>query len=281
MSIDEILSALVYLVAVFLLFVIGKFVYDKTHPRFVLKTELIEHDNFAMALAVTGYYFGLVLAMGGVLAGPSLGITEDLIDIFFYGLVAIGLLNLSSLVNDKLILYKFDNTKEIVDDRNAGTGAIEAGNHIAMGLIISGAISGEGGDLVTAAVFWILGQLALIVAGLVYAAAVPYDLHDEVEKDNVAVGVAFAGGLIAIGNLVRIGIEGDFVSWADNLTEYAVFLIVGLVLLPVVRIATDKLLLPGAKLTDELVHQEHPNVGAGVIEAFSYIAASMLIGWAL
>ena len=53
------------------------------------------------------------------------------------------------------------------------------------------------------------------------------------------------------------------------------------VVLPLVRIVTDKVLIPGVKLNDELVAQEKPNVGAGAIEAFSYVAASMLVGWAI
>ncbi len=281
MSIDQVLTGLIYLVSVFVLFIIGKFVFDKSHPRFNLQKELLEHDNFALALAVIGYYFGLIMVIGGVLIGPSSGWVEDLIDIFFYGLISIVLLNISALISDKLILYKFDDTKEIIDDRNAGTGAVVAGNYIAVGLIIGGAISGEGGGLITAVVFWLLGQGALILAGLVYNWITPFDVHAEVEKDNVAVGVAFAGGLIGIGNVIRIAVSGDFISWQTNISDFCVYVVIGLVLLPIARLLTDKVLLPGAKLTDELVNQEKPNVGAAAIEAFSYIAASMLIGWAI
>ena len=44
---------------------------------------------------------------------------------------------------------------------------------------------------------------------------------------------------------------------------------------------TDKILLPGQKLTDEIVNQEDPNVGAAIVEAFAYVGGSMLIVWAL
>ncbi|MCP4657858.1 MAG: DUF350 domain-containing protein, partial [bacterium] len=198
-----------------------------------------------------------------------------------YGLLAIVLLNVSAWINDKVILSKFDNRKEIIDDRNAGTGAIEAGNHIANGLIIAGAISGEGGGVVTALAFWALGQVVLILAGLVYNLITSFDLHAEVERDNVAVGVAFTGALIAIGNVVRIGVGGDFLGWRENLTQFGFYVLAGLVLLPVIRWVADKLLVPGVKLNDELVAQEVPNVGAGAIEAFAYIAGSMLIGWTI
>ena len=280
MSIDQVLTGLVYLAAVFVLFLVGKLVYDKLHPGFVLRKELFERDNVALAVAVVGYYLGLVFALGGVLEGEGTTLADDLFDIFFYGLLTIVLLNVSAWLNDKLILHRFDNRKEIIDDRNAGTGAIEGGNHVANGLILAGAVSGEG-DLVTALAFWSLGQVALILAGLLYSRVVGFDVHAEIEKDNVAVGLAFAGVLIALGNVVRLGVAGDFVSWYDNLSQYAFYVVVGLALLPLMRFVTDKLLLPGVRLNDELVAQEEPNLGAGAIEAFSYVAASMLIGWTI
>lgn len=280
MNLDQLFTGLIYLAAVFAVFLLGKLVYDKLHPSFVVKYELFERDNVALAVVVVGYYLGLVFALGGVLVGPSGGWIEDLIDIGLYGLLAIVLLNLSAWLNDKLILRHFDNVKEIIDDKNVGTGAVEAGNHIANGLILAGALSGEG-DLVTAVAFWALGQVVLILAGLVYNGITSFDLHAEIEQDNVAVGVAFGGVLIAIGNVLRLGLQGDFVSWEVNLTAFAQWTAVGLVCLPLVRFLADKLLVPGVKLNDELVNQEHPNLGAGMIEAFSYVAASMLIGWAI
>jgi len=54
---------------------------------------------------------------------------------------------------------------------------------------------------------------------------------------------------------------------------------IGLLILPVVRFVTDKILLPGQNLTDEIVNQEKPNIGAAIIEAFAYIGGSALIIW--
>ncbi len=278
MTLDQIVTALIYLVAVFILFYLGKVFYDFSNRRINVREELVKKDNFALALAVAGYYFGLVIALGGVLSSESEGWMVDLIDIFFYGVISIILLNFSIYINDKIILRGFDNVKEIIDDQNPGTGIVEAANHIAIGMVIFGAMSGEG-DWGTAATFWILGQAVLIVAGIVYNKILPFDLHAEIEKDNAAVGVAFAGVLIAIGNIIRIGAAGDFVSWEYNLSTFAGFVAFGLLLLPILRYITDKVLLPGERLTDELVNQERPNIGAGAIEAFSYIGASFLVGW--
>ena len=72
--------------------------------------------------------------------------------------------------------------------------------------------------------------------------------------------------LIGFGNIIRLAGDGDFVSWTQSLSEFGYYAIMGLILLPLVRMFTDKVLLPGARLSDELV-QDVPSVGAGAIEA--------------
>ena len=278
---NNLIESGIYLVCVYVLFWLGKLVYDLTTPSYKLKEELVEKDNTALAVAVVGYYFGLILAIGGVIVGPSQGLEADLIDVLTYGPLAIILMNLSRLINDKLILHGFSIREEIIRDHNVGTGVVVSASYIATGLIIFGAVSGVMGGLVTSIVFWILGQVALVLAGLVYNWITPYDIHAQIEKDNVAAGVAFAGGLVGIGNIVRHAVAGDFISWSMELQTFGLYILVGLVVLPIVRVATDKILLPGQKLSDEIANQEKPNLGAGFIEAFSYVGASFLLVWIL
>ena len=278
---NNLIESGIYLVCVYVLFWLGKLVYDLTTPSYKLKEELVEKDNTALAVAVVGYYFGLILAIGGVIVGPSQGLEADLIDVLIYGPLAIILMNLSRLINDKLILHGFSIREEIIRDHNVGTGVVVSASYIATGLIIFGAVSGVMGDLVTSIVFWILGQVALVSAGLFYNWITPYDIHAQIEKDNVAAGVAFAGGLVGNGNIVRHAVAGDFISWSMELQTFGLYILVGLVVLPIVRVATDKILLPGQKLSDEIANQEKPNLGAGFIEAFSYVGASFLLVWIL
>ena len=228
MSVEQIGTGFIYLAVVLGLLVLGKWLYDALHRRFVLRTELVEKDNLAVALAVSGYYLGLVIVLGGVVSGPaSFSVVDDVIGLVIFGVLGTVLLNLSAWVNDAVVFSKFDNEREIVEDRNAGMGAVEAGNYVAVGLITAGAMSGEGG-LVPGLVYWFAGLVALIVAGLLYDKMTSYDLHDEIEKDNAAVGVAFAGVLIGFGNIIRLAGEGDFVSWNQSLTEFGYYTVVGL-----------------------------------------------------
>ncbi len=282
---DGALTTIIYVLVSFLLFILGKVVYQLFHPRVKVGYELVEHDNFAFATAYVGYYVGLLLAIGSAILGESYGLIEDLINIGIYGSLSIVLLNISLIINDKLILSKFDLKKEILEERNVGTGIVEAANAIATGLIVLGAIHGEGhgagGPIVTAILYWLLGQGILFVTTLVYNLITPYDIHEHIEKNNVAVGVGYAGAIIAIANLIRFALMHDFESWSITLADVAVDVSIGLLFLPIARFLTDKILLPGQKLTDEIVNQEHPNVGAALVEAFAYVGGSMLIVWSL
>ena len=279
MTLDTLILALIYLVSAYILFWLGKVVFDRIHTEFHVNEELLEKDNAALALTLVGYYFGLVLGIGGVIVGPSYGLLEDIIDIFLYGPLAIVLLNISTVINDKLILHQFDNNTEIIRDQNAGTGVVAGAVYVATGLILFGAVSGEGGTIWTTLAFWGLGQVVLVVTGLIYEWVTPYSIHEQIERDNVAVGVSFAGALIGMGNIIRYAVSGDFQGWGENLTTFGAYVLFGLVALPAIRLATDKILLPGASIAAELVEQEKPNLGAAYIEMFSYIGASFLIGW--
>lgn len=278
-------DAIVYITVGFVIFYLGKLAYQLVHRDFSVKEELVEKDNLAFSFAHVGYFIGLLAAIGSAIVGPTRGLLLDIQDIAIYGVLAIILLNLSIWLNDKVILRHFCVRKEIIEDRNAGTGVIEGAVSIASGLIIFGAVTGESGNLVqgvsSAVVFWLAGQVALFIAAAVYQFITPYDVHEHIEKDNVAVGVGFAGALIAIGNLIRYALMGDLDSWGLTFMEAGFELALGIVLLPVMRFLTDKILLPGQRLTDEIINQEHPNVGAGIIEAFAYVGGSVLITWCL
>lgn len=278
--IDIILTTLTYLAASFILFLIGRFVYKLFHRNIKINEELVEKDNLAFSFAYTGYFVGLLIAIGSVMMGESQGLMLDMRDIAIYGILAILLLNISIIINDKVVFRKFSIKKEICEDQNAGTGIIEGANSIATGMIILGSVYGEG-NIYTLFGYWIIGQLLLILTSFIYSKIVPFDIHEQIEKDNVAVGVGAAGAMVAIGNLVRHAMMHDFDSWYDTLITIGMDAGIGLFFLPLARYFADKILLPGQNLTDELVNQEKPNIGASVVEAFAYVGGSVLLTWSL
>ena len=281
MKLDAIITGLILILAFYLIFIIGKFLNDLLHKEYKLNYELVEKDNAALSLAIVGYYFGLVIAIGGILAGPSISIFDDLVDLLIYGLLSILLLNISWYICDLLVLYKFKKSDELIRDQNQGTGAVSAGMSIATGFLIYGAVQGEGGSIWTVIAFWAIGQILLVLSGLMYNFITSYDIHEEIEKDNVAAGISFAGALIGMGIVIGLAAENNFISWSENLIEYTAYSLLGLILLPIIRLLTDKILLPSVKLSDEIANQEKPNIGAAYIEAFSYIAGAFIIYWCI
>jgi uncharacterized membrane protein YjfL (UPF0719 family) len=275
----------IYLSSALVLLFIGKLGFKLRKNKIDINHELVEKDNLAFSFAYVGYFAGLILAVGSAIYGESNGLLTDLVDMAIYGVLAIILLNLSSTIMDKITLSKFSIWKEIVEDRNAGMGIIEGANYLGSGLIIFGAITGESGSLefgiYTALLYWALGQILILISTALYNRLVSYDIHNEIEKDNVAAGIAYAGVIIAMANLIRNGLMGDFNNWIDTLLEVGYEAGIGIIILPLIRTLVDKILLPGQKLSDEIANQETPNSGAALIEALGSIGGSMLIIWCI
>lgn len=277
-TLDGVLTSIIYLLTSFVLFFLGRLIYKLVHRNVNVDHELVEKDNLAFAMANVGYYVGLLIAIWSLFVGDDFGhIVDNLIGIFIYGLLSIVLLNLSILVSDKLILRQFNLKKEIVDDQNVGSGVIEAAICVANGLIIHGVLVENPDGFLEILLLWALTQVLLLIVSIVYNKITPYNVHAEIEKNNVAAGVGYAGAIIALANLVRHGAEMHADSWIVVAENLGLETGLGLLLLPAARYMTDKILLPGRNLTDEIVNQEVPNVGAAVIEAFGYIGGSVLI----
>ena len=267
----------VYVLEAFVLMWIAKFAYTRIYRRVSLKEEIFGRANSALAVSTAGYLLGIVIALGGVLTGPSAGWQADLTSIALFGLQTVVMMLIASFICEKLLLHHFDNTKEIVEDQNLGTAFVEAGLHIANGLILLSIQQGAG-PWQTGIAFWAIAQVVLLLAGLLYEWTTQHSIHDELERDNAAVGLAFGGVLVGMGNIVSISVGGDFTGWGESLKLFAADVLFGLVALYLIKKLTDLLLAPGVSLAGEQTG-ETPRIGAGLLEAFGYVGGSMLIVW--
>ncbi len=262
---------------------IAKLVLDALTP-FKVDEELTTKDNPALGVTVCGYLIAVIAIflgatvgdtteLGGELDGELASLGQSLGIDFGYAIGGILLLNVGRALLDRLVLSKFSTRKEIIEDRNVGTGAVEFGNYIATGLIIAGSISGEGGGPLTALVYFGLGQAVLVLFGWFYQLITKYDVHAEIEKDNVAAGVAMGLSMIAIGIILLRAIAGDFSSFAEDLPFFGYFTIAGFALLWVMRKIVDFVFLPGTTLAHEIVNDRNLNV--------AWIEGTMTIGVAV
>jgi uncharacterized membrane protein YjfL (UPF0719 family) len=277
---------------------LAKLVQDFMTP-YKIGDQLTHKDNVALAVSITGYYLGIIIVFLGALYQPLAGIRpvvdpadigawnlgftpgywRDVLEVFLYSIAGIAVLNIARIVVDKLVLYKLSTEKEIITDQNTGTGVVEAGVYIAVGLVIAGSITGQGGGPETSLAFLGLGLAVLVIYTLFYELTTPFNLHEEIEADNVAVGVALAGNMIAIGIVTFKAVFGDFVGWNEALAGFFTFAIVGFVLLFGVRQIADFVLFPRISVAQELAVDR--NLGVAFIMAGTVISVSAILFFAV
>ena len=251
-----------------------------------ISEEVTQKNNLAVALRLSGYFIGVILVFSGALYQPLTLIAvdgfgfdrdyaEEVLRVFLYALAGIAALNLVRILMDRLILYRFDTEKEIIEGQNIGAGAAEFGMYVATGLLISGAVSGEGGGPETAAAFFGMGLGFLVLFALLYQFTTPFDIHSEIEGNNTAVGIALGGNLIAIGLVMFKSVFGDFVGWGESIAAFLTFAVIGFLLLYVMRILIDLLLLPTVRISQALAAGR--NVGVAFIESAVVISSAMIL----
>lgn len=271
---------LAYVVLAIIVLVLSKFAKDVATP-YRLDEQLTARDNPALGPVIAGYFAGVVIVFLGAAIGPDLervtgmALLTDLGIVLVYALLGIAALNLGRWVVDRLVLFQFSTAKEIIQDRNVGTGAVECGCFLATALIVAGAIHGEEGGLISAIVFFLLGQGVLVLYGRLYQRMTAYDVHAEIERDSVAAGVALAFHMVAIGIIVLKAASGGVTDWADKLTWFAGYVVLGAALLIALRKITDALFLPGTTIAHEIAQDK--NLNAAWMEGIVSVGVAAVI----
>ena len=282
---------------------LAKLARDAVTRNYRVDEEVVAKANLAVALRLSGYLIAVILVFLGVLYQPLTGgwatleaanaaagfgfnreFGEEVLRVFLYSLGGIVALNLVRVLFDRLILYKFQLEKEVVEDQNVGAGAAEFGMYVATGLLIAGAVAGDtgGGEVeavLVALAFFGMGLTLLTVFALFYEFTTPFSIHDEIEGNNPAVGIAFGGNLIAIGLVTLKAVFGSFAGWGESIAAFLTFGVLGFALLYVMRLLIDLLLLPTVKVSQALSSQR--NVGVAFVESAVVISSAMILFMAI
>ncbi len=266
-------DALVLLAILF----IGRAYYRYT-TKVNLEEEIVARDNPAMGVALAGFLVGLAIAASGGLFSAGTHF-EKIMMVFGIGFVSMILMRISLVINDKLILSKFSNIEEIVRDKNLGVGFIEAGGCIATGLMINGVMSGKADSiqekLMYGAIYWMIGQFALVVGAFLFRPTCGFDFDATLENDNnAAAGLSFAGFIVGIGMIIKASLYGVSTAVLPELATIATFSSIGFLLLIFAKKWLDKVLLPTVVMTREL--DKDKNMGAGALSAAGYVCIALL-----
>lgn len=246
--------------------------------RYHLSDQLTKHDNKAVGIATAGYIFGVLTIVRGVMisgGNPYATVWRDLLSVAVWTLISLVLLLSSAWINRKFLLNRFEVHKEMITDRNVGTGAVLAGTYIGTAFIVSASISGTTGggfgiEILDTLVYFVIGQLGFILLGAIYQRTCGYDVHDEIERDNEGAGLAFGATLIALAILISGQIRRG-----DSLVALAVWIPISLLVLLGSRWLVDLIILPNARIHDEIARDR--NWGVALIEGSAAIGVALLL----
>lgn len=277
---NPVLVSLIYIILSCSILIFAKWLYTKA-LKYNMYDE-IKAGNVTAVIPYCGFLLGNVAILIGAYVGDSTMLLRyDLIYYLVYAILGILLMIFSGFIVEKTILHQFDNKDEIVRDRNIGTAAVYFGMYVASGLIISACVTGDTlatygrwYGLISSIVYYVLGMLFLIVFAKIYDKLTPYSLLDEIEQDNVAVGIAFGGNIIAIGLILMRATIGDIGTWQHGLLLYFIDLTAILLLLPSVAFILDRLVVKSINIKKEI---KNNNVACGLAEAFVIVGFAILI----
>ncbi len=253
----------------------------------------IDDGNIAIGLRRAGLYLGIAIALSGAMKGPSQGFFIDIIQLAIDGIIITGFMFTSRFINDFIMLGHLNNDKECVKiflqpngsevTGNTAVGVVEAGMFIATGFILNGSISGGGGTFIqgiaSAILFFIVGQITLLIFGLLYELITPFNVRDEIKNNNLAAGIGLGGVLIALGIILMASISGPFTGWSNDLVSFGIYAVFGIVMLLIFRKIADRILLPTTDIATEV--KEDKNVAALIVIQSALNAIAIIIAFSI
>jgi uncharacterized membrane protein YjfL (UPF0719 family) len=251
-----------------------KNVWDRVLPKGnIADYEIAENSNLGYGMRHAGIFIGVALTMMASFSGQSIGFWRDVLDLFMYGALSIVLLTLSVVINNKFILRGIDNNESIKD--NTSIGIAEFGSIVSTSIVALGAFSGTG-SMLSALVFFVLGQTMLVLLTIFYEWWTKYNVLDLIKAKNNAASIMLSAMMISLSLIIYGAIHGDFTSWVHDLEAFAISAVSGIILVVVLyNSIVDKLFLPTTTLQVEI--ERDNNIAAVILIGCAKIALAFII----
>jgi uncharacterized membrane protein YjfL (UPF0719 family) len=242
----------------------------------------LNHGNTARSMLQVGQVLGTFLVASSAVKGGLhyTGFGPDVLRVVATSVIALvlmmvtGHLGVRALLNSRL-------PAELARG-NVAAGVAAGAHYVAVSVITSRAVSGGNlRELGLSLAFFVLGQITLLVFITLFRALTTYDDAEQIDGENLAAALSYAGVSIAIGIIVARALDGDFVSWGESLKGYGGVLLCLLLLYPVRQILVQVVLLGapftfrGGRLDTGVAAERH--TGMGALEAVSYLATAFAI----
>lgn len=264
------------------LLVVMKYALDFKAKDYYSADEQLNNGNLAIAFRRAGAYFGLGIAVVGVMYGDiGHSLVKDMIDTAIYGILGIAYMIVALVVADKMHSSGIDN-KAALRDGNVSVGIMEFGVLVATGIIASASIRLDGGQFYISAIYFLVGQVALLVIMGLYNLKLKktLELKKAIEKGNLSVGIYVAGKFIAYALLLHASIYN--LELRDSASIQALELLTGLgcaiLLMILVEILIDWFILTKVTVKEAL---ENDMSTQAMTLAFTKVAMALIIAFTI
>ncbi|MBF0188564.1 MAG: DUF350 domain-containing protein [Magnetococcales bacterium] len=275
-----------YILALAFLY-IAKVTFDIITP-YSLKEEVVDKENPAVSLALTGYLGGVMAVLSGIFIGGN-GAVEapldaarffsDLQSMSLFAFAGMAALALAGIVSDRIIMPHFSVANELTEHRNLGVGFMTAATYIGSGIVIAGGLHGSA-DPRGFVIAFVLGQIFLVGFAFIYRLLSIKDALPQLgQRRNTAVGIAWGGATIAYAIVLMAGLgygDNSADGWELRLIHFIYYAVLGIILLPISRWVGARFFIYGTHLNVKII--QHGSVGAASIKAgLSILSALALV----
>jgi uncharacterized membrane protein YjfL (UPF0719 family) len=267
---ERYLVKVIFIVWVVIFLFLSKKIADAI-TRFDDDAQIRQSENLAVALRRFGIFVGICIALHALINGGT-----SYRDAGFFAvssLIVLVVFFAAHFINEFVIIPGVNNN-ELIKDGNVPTGLVEAGAFIATGVLVNGAFTGDEGGVLSAAVFFFLGQIVMIAAIFIHEKIYRFKVVECIQANNISAGVAVAGLLVAYSIILRASIAGDFTGWIPGLISFAVSAIAGMIALIVFERIAAMIFLPRTSVGEAI---RTGNTAAIVLVQGITIALAMII----
>lgn len=239
-------------------------------------------SNAARHLLDVGQVLGVFMVSAAVVKNCVHGdsIVADLGSAAGFG--ALGLLLIALMGRFGTALLMNAKLPAEIERGNVAAGVAAGSHYVATGIVAAHALAGNKlHDVGLSLLFFLLAMMALWAFVTLFRALTTYDDAEQIQGENLAAALSYAGMSIGVAIIVGSALDGDFVSWSTSLRGFGSILLLALALYPVRQLFVQTLLL-GAPFAlrggalDTRIGVDR-NEGIGALEAVTYIATALSV----
>jgi uncharacterized membrane protein YjfL (UPF0719 family) len=239
--------------------------------------------NTAHGLLQVGEVLGVFLVAGSAVSNTLTGQhgwQHDALWVSIFGVASLVLLAVTGRLGIALLLRS--KLPREIERGNAAAGLAGGAHYVATGIIVSRAVAGSDlRGLGLSFAFFAVALITLHLIVLAFRALTSYDDAEQIEKENFAAALSYAGITIATALIIGRALDGEFQGWAPTLLAYGKSLLFVIALYPVRQILVQAVFLGGGfsfhKGSLDAAVADRKNAGAAALEAASYVATALLV----